>query len=453
MKTKRKIGYVSLEIVIICAVVLTAGIGGIAHFWTDGKSNQSTMVEKQEEVYYAAWNGIQGGTGNNIGGEIIKTKEAILVKGSDFYPKIPSATTSIIFTDLQAPENVTLTDVSFEQDDSIVLWCEGTVCYISSQRNDTLILLNENSSSMFYNLSNVSNIEFNNIKTSITTSMASMFYKTGFNSTTPFKITGMNNWDVSNVTDMKYMFSQSGYNSSSWSVGDLSNWDTGNVTTMEYMFQYAGYKSSVIDISGLKDWDVTSLVKLNYIFTTAWCNAEDFSLDLSGWDISNATRMVATFENIGTNAKNFYLNVSGWDTQNITSMNYTFSSAGYSATNWKIEGISEFDVSKVTNMEGFLSTAGNNANIFDIGDLGGWNVSSVTTMKKMFNACGQKATTFNIGDLSGWDTRNVKNMFWMFDKAGSSDTAWTQDLSSWNVDKVTNYSYFGNSSKIKYPNF
>ena len=68
MRKKRSLGYVSLEVVIICAVVLTAGIGGIAAFTKNGQSNHTTMVEKEDEVYYAAWNGNPGETGGNIGG-------------------------------------------------------------------------------------------------------------------------------------------------------------------------------------------------------------------------------------------------------------------------------------------------------------------------------------------------------------------------------------------------
>ena len=53
---KRK-GYISLEIMVVCFAILTAGIGGVAHFSKESKTNQHVMVEKQEEVYYAAWNG------------------------------------------------------------------------------------------------------------------------------------------------------------------------------------------------------------------------------------------------------------------------------------------------------------------------------------------------------------------------------------------------------------
>jgi surface protein len=37
-------------------------------------------------------------------------------------------------------------------------------------------------------------------------------------------------WDVSNVTDMSYMFSNSEF------IGDISKWDVSNVTDMQCMF-------------------------------------------------------------------------------------------------------------------------------------------------------------------------------------------------------------------------
>lgn len=56
--------------------------------------------------------------------------------------------------------------------------------------------------------------------------MSHMFYD--------FSIIGdLNNWDVSNVTDMSYMFYRSA------SIADITNWDVSNVTDMSYMFAFA----------------------------------------------------------------------------------------------------------------------------------------------------------------------------------------------------------------------
>ena len=50
-----------------------------------------------------------------------------------------------------------------------------------------------------------------------------MFYESQFNG-------DISNWDVSNVTDMTWMFRDSQFN------GDISKWDVSNVTQMFEMF-------------------------------------------------------------------------------------------------------------------------------------------------------------------------------------------------------------------------
>src|SRR5690606_16244702 len=60
---------------------------------------------------------------------------------------------------------------------------------------------------------------------------------------------GMEKWDVSHVTDMRWMFTgATNFN------GDISEWDTSSVTNMSYMF--FGAKSFNQDIS---KWDVSSV--------------------------------------------------------------------------------------------------------------------------------------------------------------------------------------------------
>ncbi|MDB4204181.1 BspA family leucine-rich repeat surface protein [Polaribacter sp.] len=66
------------------------------------------------------------------------------------------------------------------------------------------------------------------------------------------------------------------------------------------------------------------------------------------------------------------------------------------------------------------------------GDISKWDVSNVDNMYEMF-----KGSTFN-GDISKWDVSNVFNMDRMF----LENFYINQDLSSWNVEKVTNCSWF-----------
>jgi surface protein len=56
-------------------------------------------------------------------------------------------------------------------------------------------------------------------------------------------------WDVSNVTNMCYMFSYSQFN------GDISKWNVSNVTNMEYMYDNSKFNG---DIS---NWNISNVKK------------------------------------------------------------------------------------------------------------------------------------------------------------------------------------------------
>ena len=70
----------------------------------------------------------------------------------------------------------------------------------------------------------------------------------------------INNWDVSNVTNMEGMFAQASYFSQ-----NIGNWDVSNVTNMNYMFHGATYFDSYVP-SDLSGWCVQNLPYLPYQF-------------------------------------------------------------------------------------------------------------------------------------------------------------------------------------------
>ena len=129
-------------------------------------------------------------------------------------------------------------------------------------------------------------IDFNDIDVS---NLNSFCYNrvTGIFDRMLFKYIDISYWNVSNVTNMSYMF----YGCEELkSVGDLSNWDVSNVTLMRTMFSYCSKLKSLGDISG---WDVSNVNDMNSMFYSC----ESFNQDISGWDVSSVTYMNLMFDN------------------------------------------------------------------------------------------------------------------------------------------------------------
>ena len=87
-------------------------------------------------------------------------------------------------------------------------------------------------------------------------------------------------WDVSNVKEMRSMFWNSMFNQ------DISKWDVSNVTDMNSMFSQSNFTG---DIS---KWDVSNVKDMGSMFTIS-----KFNNDISDWDVSNVTDYDRIFDN------------------------------------------------------------------------------------------------------------------------------------------------------------
>ena len=129
-------------------------------------------------------------------------------------------------------------------------------------------------------------------------------------------------WDVSNITDMSYLF----YQKSQFN-GDISSWDVSGVTDMTYMFDFS----------------------------------DNFNQDISSWDVSSVTSMFSTF-----GASNFNQDISSWDVSSVTNMQNMFYRTPFN------QDISSWDVSSVTNMGAMFEVSPFNQNI------SGWCVTNIS---------------------------------------------------------------------------
>ena len=102
-------------------------------------------------------------------------------------------------------------------------------------------------------------IDFNDIDVSNLDSFSNYKGK-GIFEETQFKYIDISDWDVSNVTDMSYMFFAC---EELKSVGDISSWDVSKVESMISMFSHCKTLTSVGDLS---NWDVSNVKYMSYMF-------------------------------------------------------------------------------------------------------------------------------------------------------------------------------------------
>ncbi|MBC2839864.1 BspA family leucine-rich repeat surface protein [Robiginitalea sp. SC105] len=200
-------------------------------------------------------------------------------------------------------------------------------------------------------------------------------------------------WDVSNVTDMSYLFAGTSFNE------PLDAWDVSKVTDMSFMFYFASFNR---DIS---HWDVGQVANMSGMFA-----GSSFNQPIEMWDVGQVTDMSQMFAYSNFNQPLGYWNISMVKT--MASMFQGSCDSGYMDCEWGSgatpfnQDISAWDVSTVRDMS--LMFAYSNFNQ----DLGGWDVSTVRDMSFMF-----ANSKFN-QDLSGWDLTGV------FNCSGFADRTW-----------------------------
>ncbi|WP_180381552.1 BspA family leucine-rich repeat surface protein, partial [Campylobacter devanensis] len=135
--------------------------------------------------------------------------------------------------------------------------------------------------------------------------------------------------DISEVSDFSYLFKDSQRSDFS----GIEDWDVSHVTNMSGMF----YGATSFN-QPLNDWDVSKVKNMSHMFY----RAISFNQPLDNWDVSHVTNMSGMFYG----AVNFNSDISSWDVSNVTNMSYMF----YDATSFN-QSLDNWDVSNVKNME------------------------------------------------------------------------------------------------------
>jgi len=235
----------------------------------------------------------------------------------------------------------------------------------SNSEKTTKVYMPEDASYMFYEGNNLTTIDLQNINTSKTINMNSMFAICN-NLTT----LNLSSFDTSKVIDMENMF----YKNEKLVTLDISSFNTSEVTTMSNMFS-----------------NCTSLTKL----------------DLNNFNTSKVTDMNSMFfecRNLAT------LNISNFNTPQVTDMSYMFSEGEALET----LDVSKFDTSQVTNMKAMFQAC---RKLIEL-NISNFNTSQVTNMSYMFCNCSSLrsiyVSEYNETTGKGWTTKNVTDSDNMF---------------------------------------
>lgn len=210
---------------------------------------------------------------------------------------------------------------------------------------------------------------------SVVTNIENIFSGSGYNGL------GMENIDLSNVTNMKYAFRNSPFNI------DVSGWEVSSVELLTGAF----WGCSNFEGTGINNWNTSGLTDLAFAFA----DCEVFTGDVSGWNVSN----VAAFDRCFSGCTVFNSNVSSWDVSScIDGFNRVFQSSGFN--NGEAHG------SYTTPLT--------------------WDVVNATDLSALLEAASEYGQ-----ELSLTNTQNVTNMYRML-----YDTKFDKDLTSLSFESV-----------------
>lgn len=212
-------------------------------------------------------------------------------------------------------------------------------------------------------------------------------------------ISGLDLIDMSEVTDMRYMFS----NCQSLESVDLSGMNTGSVTSMSHLFDNCNSLTTV-NLSGLNTANVTDM---SYMFSRC-SNLTD--ADLSGLNTEKVGDMAYMFSNCN---KLSSLNLSGLNTSEVSNTTYMF----YGCSSLTELDLSSFNTAKVSTMMYMFNNC--------------YNLASLTLSNQfecpmisfdMFTNCGRSVTPNEKGEkcvVYGVTDQEIKNAL-----ANSVFTGW-----------------------------
>lgn len=198
--------------------------------------------------------------------------------------------------------------------------------------------------------------------------------------------------DLSNVTDMSWMFSESqSFNN------PVNHWNVGNVNNMNSLFRQTPFNQP------LDQWNVGNVSDMQSMFQ----DAASFNQDISNWNVLN----VGTFYAMFSNATSFNQPIGSWTIKNtgLVNMQEMFQNA----TSFN-QNIGSWNVEFVDNMSAMLLNTDLSVENYD-NTLIGWSASNV-----------QESVTLGADNLYYYGAQAARttltgNKSWIITDAGQAD--------------------------------
>ncbi len=230
---------------------------------------------------------------------------------------------------------------------------------------------------LFNGWSNLLAVDFNNVDTTLVTTMAQMFRETNI------KNLNLSIFNTSNVTSMRSMF----YDCTNLDNLNLSGFDTSNVTDISYMF----YNCVKLRTMNLNMFNTAKVTAVTHMFEN--CSNLD-SLDLHNFNTEKVTNMSFMFNECNNLTS---LDISNFNTAKVTTMQSMFRKC----SKLVVLDISSFDTGKVATMHYMFR---DNTSLVTIYASDLWTTSAVTGANYMFlndnNLVGGKGTPYSSDSYS-----------------------------------------------------
>ena len=140
----------------------------------------------------------------------------------------------------------------------------------------------------------------------------------------------LNDIDTSALTDMSHLFDNSISELFIDFNGNISNWDVSNVTDIKYCFGFC--KKFNGDLSG---WNLSEAEDISFMFKNCY---EFEGKGLENWNISKAETARGMF----MNCTKFNCNISKWNPKNVNDSCYMFDGCAHfnqDLSNWNMQNV------------------------------------------------------------------------------------------------------------------